>query len=550
MKSKINLYLFFILIYIYSPSIYAQNKKNLVVFEIGTGTWCYNCQGAAWGSEEMLETGHNIAVIEYHSSDTYENEESLYRVSNEFYNIVGYPTTFFDGNTFHVGGDVYASIYPTYLPFYYEQMGLESPIKLSIACNYQEGVYNITADLEKVADIENNIVVHCIITESNIPEIWYDSYDLDFVTRKMIPDKFGTQLDFSGNSNQQIEFSYPKEASWVHENIEIVVFVQDVETKEIYQAEKYSFWTPEHELALNMTKIIQPLSTCENSIQPRVLFANNGASDISDIKVEYSINDEVHEYNWSGLLKSKRGIEFDLPETAFTAIPESEFVVSLVAVNGTADFESENTNLAATFITPLEVDCSTIYIETKSDGYYGTYSYKIYNASGDVVFSKDSYSAPYTVFVDTAHLNINECYTFVMYDSYGDGMCPYGQGGPNDGYYQLRDADNQVFAEGCDIGHEAHVLFKYTDNSLGLIDNNNIHDIIVSPNPTNGLFQISSKTGLVKVEVFNSSGMLEKCFDSQLTTQISLDLNALPKGVYFLKVYNSKSISIEKLIIN
>lgn len=36
--------------------------REMVVLEIGTGTWCPYCPGASMGAHDLLEAGYNVAV--------------------------------------------------------------------------------------------------------------------------------------------------------------------------------------------------------------------------------------------------------------------------------------------------------------------------------------------------------------------------------------------------------------------------------------------------------------------------------------------------------
>ena len=52
----------------------AQNvQRSFVVLEIGTGTWCVYCPGAAGGADQLVDEGKSVAVIENHNGDSYAN---------------------------------------------------------------------------------------------------------------------------------------------------------------------------------------------------------------------------------------------------------------------------------------------------------------------------------------------------------------------------------------------------------------------------------------------------------------------------------------------
>ena len=65
-----------------------QVDREKVIVEIGTGTWCPYCPGAAMGADELVENGHDVAIIEYHNGDSYANAYSNSR--NNYYNITGF----------------------------------------------------------------------------------------------------------------------------------------------------------------------------------------------------------------------------------------------------------------------------------------------------------------------------------------------------------------------------------------------------------------------------------------------------------------------------
>jgi hypothetical protein len=71
-------------------TVSAQVQRNVVIQEIGTGTWCTYCPGAANGAQQLLNSGAHVAIIEYHNGDAFTNNASNAR--NNYYSLAGYPT--------------------------------------------------------------------------------------------------------------------------------------------------------------------------------------------------------------------------------------------------------------------------------------------------------------------------------------------------------------------------------------------------------------------------------------------------------------------------
>ena len=66
--------LFLSIVFLMSGYMFAQQvDRDKVLLEIITGTWCYYCPGAAMGAEDLIANGKEVAVVEYHTGDTYEN---------------------------------------------------------------------------------------------------------------------------------------------------------------------------------------------------------------------------------------------------------------------------------------------------------------------------------------------------------------------------------------------------------------------------------------------------------------------------------------------
>jgi PKD repeat protein len=210
-----------------------QVARQKVIVEIGTGTWCQYCPGAAMGADDLVENGCQVGNIEYHNGDPYTNDASNYR--NSYYSVSGYPTAHFDGVLEFVGGSHTESMYPNYLPLYQQRYAIPSDFTIDIYGEHTGSVYDIQLVVNKVNGTWSDLTVQLVLTESEIVFSWQGQDHLNFVERLMAPDHFGTTVDFSSQSTATINLQFTMDASWVAANCELVAFVQNESTKEILQ---------------------------------------------------------------------------------------------------------------------------------------------------------------------------------------------------------------------------------------------------------------------------------------------------------------------------
>ena len=212
-------------------------ERDLVLFEINTGTWCGYCPGAAMGADDLVEHGHKVAVIEYHNGDDYVVPESSVR--ENYYNVRGFPTTSVDGVLGFSGGDANNSIYPSYVPLYDQRMQRPAIHDMDIQIE-NTGPNQFKAEIsveENYSYFADGIRLRTALTESHIPESWRGLSEVNFVCRKMYPSAYGYAIDFNIENpvKKTIEFSTEE---YNLENCEFVVFIQHDPTKEVLQTVK------------------------------------------------------------------------------------------------------------------------------------------------------------------------------------------------------------------------------------------------------------------------------------------------------------------------
>lgn len=86
--------------------------------------------------------------------------------------------------------------------------------------------------------------------------------------------------------------------------------------------------------------------------------------------------------------------------------------------------------------------------------------------------------------------------------------------------------------------------FKFGPTS---IHENQLSNISIYPNPSNGLFTISGIVAPVDLVVTNAQG--QETFRSTVKNNAQLDLSSLPNGIYFVKLMSENSVRIEKVVL-
>ena len=219
------------------------SDRQKVLLEIGTGGWCQYCPGAAMGADDLVDEGLDVAVVENHNGDPYATDISNGR--NSYYGITGYPTAIFDGINKIVGGSNTVSMYNSYLPQYNLRHAIKTPITVGIYGTLDRDSYSLEIWIDKLARIVRpNLVLHVAITESNIVYSWQGQDHMNFVNRNMLPGLDGTPVDLMNLATTRlvVPLALTIGTGWLTENCDLVAWVQDLDTKEVIQAN--TVWLP------------------------------------------------------------------------------------------------------------------------------------------------------------------------------------------------------------------------------------------------------------------------------------------------------------------
>lgn len=521
--------------------------RELVVVEIGTGTWCPYCPGAAMGADDLVENGHDVAIIEHHGGDSYEIPSSTGRLN--YYGITGYPTAWFDGQNPYVGGSSSNSLYSTYLSKVNYALSQPSSFTIDLSFTSTGNNYDATMVIDKVDNYSGtNLVAHLALTESHIDESWQGMSELNFVNRGMFPNYNGTALDFSSGDQQTVNISFSLDDEYVRENCELVAFIQDADTKAVLQGTKASLNVPIGNNNVSLLSIDSPEEAdfCGSEINPIISVENMGSETLTSFDIEYQVNDEsVQSYSWTGSLEYSDGETIELPALPVNTIQETNILsITLQNPNGTTDDNQDDNSLTSEFYKSPE-STDLLYLEF-TDGLF-TYelSYELTNLSGDVIYSGSNFSSGEVV-QDTFELSLDKCYDFQIYDA--------GNNGFSGGSLTLVDSENNeiVYIEG-DFGSSASYPFYATD--LTQVSKKDVSDDIkVFPNPSAGIINIylNNKLGdefVAKIYDLAGKQIEHTKMIEQTKKYYQINLSNIEQGIYFLTLTNGKQIFNKKIQI-
>jgi hypothetical protein len=319
--------------------------------------------------------------------------------------------------------------------------------------------------------------------------------------------------------------------------------------------------------------------TCEGDLVPEIMIQNYGIANLTSLTIEVALNGTVVSSTpWVGNLTTYGTDNVTLP--ALTALASNDAVtINTSYPNGVMDADQTN-NPTVSFNVLLATQNTNTFVTVQivTDAYGSETTWDIKNALGATVLSGGPYgnlsAAGTTIEAPVSgNLNINECHTFTIYDSYGDGIdAGYGAGSftVTDGNGTVlssggafTDVESDAFKTGsqggppaswnCDVtngcidpGTGAGLYTSITDcnAACNATDVSEVtSNISIYPNPVKNVLTIEGS--YVSIEIVDLFGKVVLSSG----TQKVIDVSDLSNGVYFANVKNQKSIIVKKITI-
>lgn len=519
----------------------AQATRHNVILEIATGTWCQYCPGAAMGADDLHASGANVGIVEHHDSDPYETPESVGRYDT-YYGVTGFPTAFFDGGNSVVGGSNTNSMFSTYNQKYTAAIGVATPFDITSTWTQNGASIDVSATVNQMgAYSAGNLRLQACVTESHIQVNWQGQTEISFVNRDMYPDHLGQTLTLTQGNSQTLNFNIPISPSWVQNEMEIVIWVENSSTKEIFNGTVAPLAVASmanDPMAVEISNEIGA-TNCLDNIAPEVKIRNMGSNALTSVDFSYSINGGTPQtHTWTGNLPFLSYAVVTLPSISFTPSANTTLTVNITNSN---DGNMSN-NTASTTWGYAPYSSPGAYVMTiQPDNYGSETTWEVRNGAGSVIASGGPYTDGNTTPVNAnVTINANDCFTVTVFDSYGDGMCcAYGQGS-----WTLKDPSNNVVATGAQFNSADAKAFS---TIVVGVNPALAASINVYPNPSNGVFNVEipnvdnaeiSIVTLTGMQVYNTTA-------SQSLTKI--DLSDLAAGMYMVRVKTAEGLAVKKI---
>lgn len=255
-------------------SFYGNAQQRIVLIEQFTNSGCPPCAAAT--PPVFSFTNDNldkVVAVAYHTNFPYKDSMHFENVSDnnqrvQYYSVAQVPYTIMDGNVF---SGTSASFNSNTLTRVNNRIAVNARYIISgdsvnLTNNKLRGIFKFTS--ANATNSTENLVAHIVVIEKNVLKSAYSGSpgenaenEYGYVMRKMLPDANGTNMiNKTLNGSDEITVNWSVSKIKVNEEVRVVAFVQNNDTKEIYQAKMF---TP-IDLAMSLVNQEKPKSNSMN----------------------------------------------------------------------------------------------------------------------------------------------------------------------------------------------------------------------------------------------------------------------------------------------
>ena len=341
-------------------------------------------------------------------------------------------------------------------------MSQSSPVNVAAQASYDmsTGVLTVNTETYFTSTHTGSAFLHVAVVQNNvpgpqtgaqtynpgaiIPGPWSPTYNHQHMLKYMMDGNFGIEFTtttagtFVPNThtwNVPPTITLPQGTNGYMPdidptNLDVVVFVSEGPQEILTGSQSNVVCIFPNAYDANVTGSTANDVVCSDKTDISITFKNYGNQPLTSLDLTYDINGGTSStYNWVGNLLSGDAETVIIPNATF--IPQAFNQVNILATNpsGQVDQNTTNNSTTTTFRhweqqgdVLMGIYAGTIYVDILTDGYGNETTWDIKAEDGAIVASGGPYSSN-TQYNETATVNPMECFTFSLYDSYGDGMC-------------------------------------------------------------------------------------------------------------------------------
>ncbi|MBK9412704.1 MAG: T9SS type A sorting domain-containing protein [Bacteroidetes bacterium] len=284
-----------------------------------------------------------------------------------------------------------------------------------------------------------------------------------------------------------------------------------------------------------------------DGLEPQIVIKNNGSATLTSLNIHYFVdNGSVQSYVWTGSLNLMDSTTVTLPAITFGS-GNHTFTAYIDQPNSNNDEYLFDDTLRSSF-NPVNIyNTNFLRILTKTDSSPEEVSWTVKDAQGTVLFSRNNFTSPLTLYTDTIYLS-DGCYSVTVYDTYGDGICCYN----GNGYFRIYNGSAAtIITNVADYGDFYNVNLGI-DFQVG-VEELESSELFIYPNPTTGIIKINSNilNSQFSVKLFDLTGQVVLKKEGDISAYFSqLDISELSNGLYIIQFDLNGRLINKRVLVN
>ncbi len=180
---------------------------------------------------------------------------------------------------------------------------------------------------------------------------------------------------------------------------------------------------------------------CTDESVNTIIIRNNGLDTITTLSLQITLNDiPVDTIEWSGSIPFHEEQEFSFPVSGLQD-GENIIALSILDVNNGLDEIPANNEISWILTSkPIGIPLTLIFL---TDNFPAETTWKLFDAGNNVIATAGPFASQQTTYRTEFCLDPEACYTFTVFDSFGDGMSAQGVKGD----YEIYNESGELIAD-------------------------------------------------------------------------------------------------------